>query len=32
MLVLFADRLVGEQLPVQSVPADDAGLVARCCI
>ncbi len=25
---LFADRLVGEQLPVQAVRADDAGLIA----
>jgi len=25
---LFADRLVGEQLPVQAVQADDLGLIA----
>ncbi len=25
---LFADRLVGEQLPVQAVRADDVGLIA----
>ncbi len=26
--VLFADRLVGEQLPIQPVRVDDAGLIA----